>query len=246
MNREIFMKELEYLLQDIPEEDKADALAYYRDYLEEAGEENEEAVIKEFGSPERIAAIIRSDLTGSLEAGGEFTEKGYQDERFKDPNYQMANRYEVPEVYDVMPEHRAEPERSSQSGMNKALKVILWIVLVCVAAPALLGIGGGIVGVISGLAAVFLTIIVLVAVVTLVLFVGAIACGVAGIVMIFTNPATAFLFLGIAVLLVGLTLLSVVVCVLFYGRFLPFLLRTVTDGISRLVHRRSGQQKGGH
>ena len=47
MNREIFMKELEYLLQDIPEEDKADALAYYRDYLEEAGEENEEAVIKE-------------------------------------------------------------------------------------------------------------------------------------------------------------------------------------------------------
>lgn len=76
MNREEFMKELEYLLSDIPDEDKAEAIGYYRDYLEEAGDENEEAAIKEFGSPERIAAIIRSDLSGHLEDGGEFTEKG--------------------------------------------------------------------------------------------------------------------------------------------------------------------------
>ena len=85
MNREEFMKELEYLLSDIPDEDKAEAIGYYRDYLEEAGDENEEVAIKEFGSPERIAAIIRSDLSGHLEDGGEFTEKGYQDERFRDP-----------------------------------------------------------------------------------------------------------------------------------------------------------------
>ena len=33
MNREEFMKELEYLLSDIPDEDKAEAIGYYRDYL---------------------------------------------------------------------------------------------------------------------------------------------------------------------------------------------------------------------
>ena len=98
MNREEFMKELEYLLSDIPDEDKAEAIGYYRDYLEEAGDENEEAAIKEFGSPERIAAIIRSDLSGHLEDGGEFTEKGYQDERFRDPNYQVAKRYDLPDA----------------------------------------------------------------------------------------------------------------------------------------------------
>ena len=38
MNREEFMKELEYLLSDIPDEEKAEAIGYYRDYLEEAGE----------------------------------------------------------------------------------------------------------------------------------------------------------------------------------------------------------------
>ena len=47
MRRAEFMKELEYLLQDIPDEEKEEALAYYRDYLEEAGDENEEQVIRE-------------------------------------------------------------------------------------------------------------------------------------------------------------------------------------------------------
>ena len=64
MNRDTFMKELEYLLQDMNEEEKEDALQYYKDYLDEAGPEREEAVIKEFGSPERIASIIRSSVAG--------------------------------------------------------------------------------------------------------------------------------------------------------------------------------------
>lgn len=97
MSRDEFMRELEYLLQDIPDADKEDAIAYYRDYLEEAGPENEESVIREFGSPEKVAAIIRADLSGNLEQGGEFTDKGYEDERFKDPNYQIAPRLDLPE-----------------------------------------------------------------------------------------------------------------------------------------------------
>ena len=78
MRKDVFIKELEYLLQDIPDEDKADAIAYYQDYLEEAGPENEEKVIQDFGSPERIAAIIRADISGNLKDGGEFTEKGFR------------------------------------------------------------------------------------------------------------------------------------------------------------------------
>ena len=49
MRAEEFLKELEYLLQDIPEEEKRDAISYYQDYLEEAGEKQEDAV-REFGS----------------------------------------------------------------------------------------------------------------------------------------------------------------------------------------------------
>ena len=123
MNREEFMKELEYLLSDIPDEDKAEAIGYYRDYLEEAGDENEEAAIKEFGSPERIAAIIRSDLSGHLEDGGEFTEKGYQDERFRDPNYQVAKRYDLPADLPIWHDRRAVFHIST---FSKLRWTILW------------------------------------------------------------------------------------------------------------------------
>lgn len=101
MSKEEFMKNLEYLLSDIPEEEKKDALDYYRDYLEEAGDKADKA-IEEFGSPERIAAIVRSDIRGDLKDGGAFTEVGYEDERFRDPNYQVAKRYDLPEAQDEM------------------------------------------------------------------------------------------------------------------------------------------------
>lgn len=97
MRKEEFFRQLEYLLQDISEADLEDALMYYRDYLDEAGPENEEHVIAEFGSPERVAAIIRADVTGNLKDGGSFTERGYEDERFRDPNFQVAKRLDLPD-----------------------------------------------------------------------------------------------------------------------------------------------------
>ena len=78
MRKEEFFDKLEYLLQDIPDQDREDALAYYRDYLAEAGSGNEEAAIEDFGSPERVAAIIRADLAGNLNDGGSFTDRGYR------------------------------------------------------------------------------------------------------------------------------------------------------------------------
>ena len=40
MRKEEFFDKLEYLLQDIPDQDREDALDYYRDYLAEAGSGN--------------------------------------------------------------------------------------------------------------------------------------------------------------------------------------------------------------
>ena len=37
MKKEVFLERLEALLQDIPEEEKRDAIDYYRDYLEAVG-----------------------------------------------------------------------------------------------------------------------------------------------------------------------------------------------------------------
>lgn len=62
MSREEFMKQLESLLNDVSEEEKKEALEYYRGYFEDAGEENEERILKELESPEKVAQTIKADL----------------------------------------------------------------------------------------------------------------------------------------------------------------------------------------
>ncbi|MBR3811528.1 MAG: DUF1700 domain-containing protein [Agathobacter sp.] len=61
MRREEFMKELAYLLRDIPVNEREDALAYYENYFDEAGVENEYKVIQKLGSPASVAEKILAD-----------------------------------------------------------------------------------------------------------------------------------------------------------------------------------------
>ena len=67
MDRTQFMKELEKLLCDISEGERQEALAYYNSYFDEAGSEMEASVIRELGSPGKVAAIIKADLEESIE-----------------------------------------------------------------------------------------------------------------------------------------------------------------------------------
>ena len=69
MKREEFLKQLEQLLDGISEEEKADALAIYRSYFEDEGEENEESVIAELESPEKVAQSIKKNLGMEKENG---------------------------------------------------------------------------------------------------------------------------------------------------------------------------------
>ena len=62
MDRKQFMRQLEALLSDIPGEERREALEYYESYFDEAGEDREAEVIKELGSPGKVAAIIKADL----------------------------------------------------------------------------------------------------------------------------------------------------------------------------------------
>lgn len=249
MNREVFINELIYLLQDIPEEEKADALDYYRDYLEEAGDDAEEA-IREFGSPERIAAIIRSDIAGHLEEGGEFTERGYEDERFRDPNYQVAKRYELPEQSDQgryakrdgrAAYHRDEKQRKNVSS-NSMVKIILWIVLFFVTSPIWLGLAGGLLGILTGAAALLIGILIVGGVLTVTFFIVGIVVIVSGAVYMAVNPIAAVLAIGIGLLVLGLGFISLVVGVLLYGRLVPWLFRGIVNIISGLVYRREGRR----
>lgn len=317
MRKDEFMRELEYLLQDIPDADRADAIAYYQDYLDEAGPEHEEETVRDFGSPERIAAIIRADLNGNLEEGGEFTDHGYEDERFREPNFQLVKRLDLPE-----PAREAEQadERDQEDGADGAGRtgktgrasgssrpggtsrasrksraggrsgsfqyggrwhdgaaassagsagagggtsgsgrprwawwqilgmILLGCLVIPIAIPLLLGLGGGVIGLIAGVGggavgllaaagAVLISATIALAAVTFALLLAGVLLILFGIGHL-ADPAQGFLYIGTGVGILGLGFLCLALCGLYYGRFLPWLGRSIINFISRLLHRK--------
>lgn len=254
MNRETFMKELEYLLQDIPDGEKADALNYYADYLAEAGPENEEKVLKEFGSPERIAAIIRADLKGDLESGGGFTERGYEDDRFRQPNCQLAHREEEKESGYQRFSYEQEKinpnqEPVSENGTSKEKKNNIWkmlgfVILAIIALPLILlvfglGIGaaGGILGLTAGAAALLLAVLLGAAVWTAAWLIAGVLAIIAGVVVMVTpfNLINGIWCVGVGIAVLGIGILSLAVSALFYGKFLPWLVKTIAGLVKAAV-----------
>ena len=81
MNKEEFLKRLEQLLSDISEEERADALAFYRSYFEDAGIGNEASILEELESPEKVAEVIKKDLGVSETADAETPEEDVRSEK---------------------------------------------------------------------------------------------------------------------------------------------------------------------
>lgn len=69
MTKYEFLGDLSRLLADLPEEERKQALHYYEDYFADAGEDNEQDVLKELGSPEEIANLIKNDGAENISYG---------------------------------------------------------------------------------------------------------------------------------------------------------------------------------
>lgn len=264
MRKEEFLKQLAYLLQDIPDDERDEAMSYYRDYLEEAGPENEEKVMEEFGSPERVAAIIRADVTGNLRDGGSFTEKGYEDERFRDPNYQVTKRLDLPDEREMPKKEKHNSEKSysnhdykkdydegayrecySENRRNKkaygepekkrwAGSVWKWIVLgvlLIMASPFLLGIGGILLGALAAVVGAVVCVIAL----TAAAFIVSVVVAVWGIGFVITTPLDSLFLLGMALVGIGCGLLGVAIMVVVFGVILPFCAKEIWKGIQTLM-----------
>ena len=69
MNKKLFLDELHRLLSDLPPEERNQAIKYYEDYFEDAGPENEQAILKELGSPQELANQIKATTQDDIEYG---------------------------------------------------------------------------------------------------------------------------------------------------------------------------------
>ena len=181
MNRIEFMTELAALLQDVPVEERKEAMQYYNDYFDDAGEE-EKDVVKELGSPAKVAENIKKDLGiqteissgGAQNTGANYT--GAQDARAQNNGTQNVGTQNV----------------GTQEHSNHIWKIVLIVLVVIFGLPLLLGIGGGVLGLLAGIIA---TVFAVILTAVLVVITGVLAI-VAGVTFLITEPAVGLALIG--------------------------------------------------
>lgn len=208
MKREEFLKQLEQLLDGISEEEKADALAFYRSYFEDAGEENEESVIAELESPEKVAQSIKKNL-GMEKENGSYGMPADQNPEWNKNDDMFVKREEVP--------------KEKKGGWSAAAIVLVvltspfWLTLLLVVASLLLAV----VAILFGIA------VAVVAVMASLVFAGFLLIGF-GCSTLFTGGVAVGLGLtGAGLLVLGLGILAVLLVVWVSGVFLPWAVRGI-------------------
>lgn len=143
MTREEFLRRLNELLSDVTDEERAEAIRFYEEYLDDAGPEQEAQVLAELGSPEKVAAIIRANVPGSRvqpEPQAAQAQSGSAA-----PGAGAAAAIPLP------PYARpgAVPPAPPRKGMSD--RTILLIILAVVLFPLWIGLAGTIFGILMGL-----------------------------------------------------------------------------------------------
>lgn len=219
MNRAEFMRQLERLLRDIPENDRLDAIAYYNDYFDEAGIENEAKVIQKLGSPGKVAAIIKADLNANGYEHGQYTEMGFSDGH-------------------VNPNTPSRRETGYQEPKQKRkIPLAVLIILIVFASPVLLGVGGGLLGGLIGLLAGALGIILAAILGGVSLLIAGIVCLIVGIVRIVFTPLEGIVTVGIGAILAAVGILMILLFVWSAFKWFPALFRTLVNWFQRVFHK---------
>ena len=233
MDRAQFMRELKELLADIPETERQEALEFYENYFDDAGPDNEASVLRELGTPEKVAAIIKADLKGSAEQYeyGEYTEHGYEDPRTKEQG-------QMPEKYAGKSGETGKGNRLFRKG-NQAVLILAVILLVFIS-PFVKGAVGGILTFVVGILLLPFWLIVGLGIGSVILLIfGIVAIG-AGVGICATMTGTGIMSMGIGCLLIALGILMILGLISIAIRIVPKWFRKITDFCSRLLYRKKG------
>ena len=234
MSREEFLKELERLLSGISEEERADALAFYRSYFEDAGESNEASILKELESPQKVADTILSDLRQDADqpgAGGASGDRDGSEDVFGGGSRDGSEDISGTGGWDKSADfgfdgyggtggYRYTGERKSGAAVTVGVIVAvltspIWLSLLLVAAGVLLAV----VATLFGLALAVVCVMAALVVTGFMLFV-------TGIGLVFGgNPAVGTGLMGGGLIVLALGLLSVLLMVWVFGVLLPWALR---------------------
>ncbi len=150
MTREEFLRRLAELLSDVTDEERAEAIRFYEEYLDDAGPQQEAQVLAELGSPEKVAAIIRANVPGSRvqqETAAQEAQAAGPAGSGVPPASSAAAGASIPLPPYARP--GAAPPAPPRKGMSD--RTILLIILAVVLFPLWIGLAGAVFGVLMGI-----------------------------------------------------------------------------------------------
>lgn len=226
MNSIEFISQLEGLLSDIPAAEKEEAIQYYRDYFEDAGEENEQSVILQLGSPSKVAETIKAELSAERVNGlakpgdhaiiryGEWAEEPLQEQQ-------------APEEKNWKPEEKSWKSEADAAGSYSPWAIALLIAAAVIVLPTMFGILAGVVGTLVGLLVGWFAIILAFGIVALALFFSAVVLAVVGIACAAASPLTCITLIGAGLICAGIGTLFLMLTVFLGGTVTPLLWKGV-------------------
>lgn len=213
MKKNEFLSKLSVQLYDLASEEREAAIAYYREYIEDAGVENEEKTIEDLGSVEELAKEIRKGIFAK------------ENSHVNDDERRMTPV--------------ATTTRQNAKKDTNTVAIILGIILAIVLCPIWIPLVFAALAVLVALAVTVLVVLVAIGVAGIACVIGGIVAIVIGVISIFASPLRGFALLGSSLIAIALGLLFLIFIVWGGTKFFPWM----TDGISNLVHKMFGQDK---
>ena len=245
MTRKVFMEILEKMLSDVSLNDRFDALSYYKEYFDDAGITEDMVVPESVGTPEQIAMRLKKRINSgenitseNINIGGTYnrdnTSGSYNTNQNTGNSYnnsQNAGQYSYNNSQNTAQYEYNNAGQYNKKNDERAIKIIVAIIIAAVTFPIwsgiILGILGTIIGIVCGLGGTI------------------IGLGVAGISLIIVaivsgyGFATSVLLMGIGLILFGVAILLVIPEALFCIKFLPWLFKQVAE----LIHKITGRKE---
>ena len=227
MNRFEFMRQLEELLSDISPNEKEEALTYYNDYFNDAGEENEQQVIQELESPEQVAAVVKEGLglPKSSEAKRQF-ETGKQEEV---PTAQMSEKEQE--------NSSSKAKRSKDKNELPTWAIVLIIIGLVLGSPLIFAGAITVLSLIFAVVVTLFSIIVAFGAVALALYIAGISFFSVGFIVSPVNIWLTLSMIGSGLLMGAISILFMVLTVLLVGKAVPALFRGIRALWQKIFHK---------
>lgn len=233
MSKKEFLDQLSELLSDLSPEDKEEALSYYKEYIEDAGLENEAAILKELGSVSDLAKAIKIGLS-NRDYSEEGSWRNFYAPETKSDNFQQDstskdNSYEYSDSTDVQ-------KKNASDSTSRKNKLILAVIIAAFLAPVWLPVAGTIFSVVITVIVIIACVLLVASILGFVLAIASIILFAIGLFTLLTDTLLGITLVGVSLVLAASAILFILLSFWIFGKVMPLIFNSISNLIYRVFH----------